>query len=457
MKQPRPSFLRRFAADTRGSILMIVGLVFLLLVGIAGAGYDLGMRELLRAHTQRAADFAATSAGGVEGSVTGMTDKQMREATALRYFNLNFGDSFLGEPRPALTPGTGMNSIDVSNGTITVQADGNIDTKFVRNLGPGNDTLAADGYSKALISSRSVDVDLVVVVDESGSQLNCIAHGPLAGSTPGTNQACASGPGSRMEAIHAALNTMVDDLMPSGSTNTHVRMGFLGYSAHVSNKWGLSSDRQQVLNVIPTLRGIFGGANFEHYGIYAAKDMLNGGTPGTPNATSTGSNLAHVITPNFAAPPARTARSDGQPFSPQKIVLLLNDGGIMFNPSRTGFWADMTYVNPLPIQNDPTQINTYCPTSPQDVTPCFAAMINACNAVKNMYGPNSVRIVFVNFIGALSITGGNNAASVAAMQACASINPITGQPDYMIAPTTADLNNFLAGLTQGIKKIRIVQ
>jgi hypothetical protein len=152
MKQYHTSFLRRFAADTRGSILMIVGLVFLLLVGIAGAGYDLGMRELLRAHTQRATDFAATSAGGVEGSVTGMTDKQMREATALRYFNLNFGDSFLGEPRPALTPGNGPNSIDVTSSTITVKADGDIDTKFVRNLGPGNENLEADGFSQVQIA-----------------------------------------------------------------------------------------------------------------------------------------------------------------------------------------------------------------------------------------------------------------------------------------------------------------
>jgi hypothetical protein len=190
-----------------------------------------------------------------------------------------------------------------------------------------------------------------------------------------------------MEAIHAALNTMVDDLMSSGSTNTHVRMGFLGYSAHVSNKWGLSSDRQQVLNVIPTLRGIFGGANFEHYGIYAAKDMLNGGTPGTPNATSTGSNLAHVITPNFSAPPARTARSDGQPFSPQKIVLLLNDGTVMLNPNRTGFWQDLTYVASMLPQDTPTPISTYCPTAHSDATPCFGAMITACNAVKTCMAP----------------------------------------------------------------------
>jgi hypothetical protein len=63
----------------------------------------------------------------------------------------------------------------------------------------------------------------------------------------------------------------------------------------------------------------------------------------------------------------------------------------------------------------------------------------------------------VNFSGAASIVGGNNAVAEDAMKACASTDPFTGQPDYMIAPTTADLNNFLAGLTQGIKKIRIVQ
>jgi hypothetical protein len=168
MKQHHPSFLRRFAADTRGSILMIVGLVFLLLVGIAGAGYDLGMRELLRAHTQRAADFAASSAGGIEDPINGMTDAQ-RETTAQRYFSLNFGDSFLGEPKP--TPVVNI----PGDGTISVTAASDIDTKFVRNFGSGHETLDAGGHSKVGISKPPERVFLLVV-DTSGSMTNSAAY-----------------------------------------------------------------------------------------------------------------------------------------------------------------------------------------------------------------------------------------------------------------------------------------
>jgi Flp pilus assembly protein TadG len=437
MKQPRPSFLRRFAADTRGNILIIVGLAFLFLVGIAGAGYDLGMRELLRAHTQRAADFAATSAGGIETNLTGAADKQMREVTAQRYFSLNFGGNFLGKPEPSPT------IIIPGDGTITVDATGvNIDTKFVRNLGSGNETLDASGHSKASISAAgAADFDMAVVVDLQSAALSCL-------NSPGSINTCnngASSPNRRLIYKEVqALGKLADKLILPNNANPNARIGVLGVGSRIRTAFGLTSNKAHIDPLVanPPLDAngtyfpvtyINGGYDLVHIGIYAAQKMLQGGM-GVPNAVfqqekvnkpkidlcQGGFEYDQVDTTPYA-PSAQTARSspgDANNISKNKYVMYFHAGdtiaknangfpnknAVSYHPVRckkyASIWWNKDIYDPYVAEVCPNQrawnpwMNNigWSPSTKQ----CPQVLVTACDRIKA--NPSGTRVVVVDFV-----------------------------------------------------------
>jgi hypothetical protein len=427
MKQPRPSFLRRFAADTRGNILIIVGLAFLFLVGIAGAGYDLGMRELLRAHTQRAADFAATSAGGIETNLTGAADKQMREVTAQRYFSLNFGGNFLGKPEPSPT------IIIPGDGTITVDATGvNIDTKFVRNLGSGNETLDASGHSKASISAAgAADFDMAVVVDLQSAALSCF-------NSPGSINTCnngASSPNRRLIYKEVqALGKLADKLILPNNANPNARIGILGVGSRIRTAFGLTSNKAHIDPLVanPPLDAngtyfpvtyINGGYDLVHIGIYAAQKMLQGGM-GVPNAVFQQEKKPHnpckkgydLVDTTPYAPSARTARSapgDANNISKNKYVMYFHAGDTIAHNAngkqsagRPGcdsmykniWWNKESIYDPYVAEVCPNQkawngfIGFWSPSTKQ----CPQVLVTACDRIKA--NPSGTRVVVVDFV-----------------------------------------------------------
>jgi hypothetical protein len=448
------SFLRRFAADTRGNILIIVGLAFLFLVGIAGAGYDLGMRELLRAHTQRAADFAATSAGGVEGSVTGMTDKQMREATALRYFNLNFGDSFLGEARPPLSLGNGPNSIDVTSSTITVQADGIMPTKFVKNLGPGHDTLDAGAYSQvAFTPINKPGGDVILLIDTSGSMLNNLAGNTPAVSTvspiPGTvwgNPPSAANPlaiapiadrritivKNSAAAFINALLTPANSTLPAAQQNRISIITWNDQNVTSAAELPFTSDNataQAFLNNINIpIRGAYGTRAEKGLGRVIQNFILDSSGYFNPGAT--------------------------------RVVVLLTDGeqstGHYYEPVYTG--ANYTYCCRIKGGHD----GSTCPISFWVNGVQYPPASSAASKI------NAILYTIAFSAGAL----GNNSRAPNLLSSCATdgvghgwyngdghvADPINNQGTYFFtAATAAQLNAVFASIGNSIKKIRIVQ
>ncbi|MES2984200.1 MAG: Tad domain-containing protein [Pseudomonadota bacterium] len=150
---------QRFMADQSGSVLMIFGISFLILVGIGGAGYDLGHQQLVRQKLQQATDAAVLAGASMADPAT----DEERKATARRYFLLNFPDGYFGVS-PAPTP-----TVEIAGTTIRVHTfDTSIETAFVRNLPAGPENLPAKGDSTAELGLSSIPpIDMVLVMDNS--------------------------------------------------------------------------------------------------------------------------------------------------------------------------------------------------------------------------------------------------------------------------------------------------
>ena len=419
--------LTSLRSDQRGNVLMLTGLLLVVLVVLSGMAIDLGRQQLVRIKLQQASDAAAL-AGALAPAGTSAS------STALRYFNLNFPATYMDvtRPTPSIAVTTG------SNGAVQVSASAPVSMLFMKFL--GTSTIAATGSSTVSTSTPSnSDYDVVMVVDESGSQ-----------STSSPPYA------TREEAQQAALTTMANSILPTtGTVNPNVRMGFIGFSGFISNKWGLSSKNSDAMTAISKLRPIY--QNFDHVALLAAINMLQGGTAGTQNSQI---NMpVGTVAANTAVPPARTARSptatsDANGLSPAKYVVFLSDGGIMLEPSDVPGQASYYDLSGL--------VHAHCPGRTISDTECFAAFTDACNQVKNLGGTNAVHVFIINLNTPVT------ASELSTLTNCASTT-IAGGPtytatekpnatkDFYFASDSAELSSLLSDITTTVKKTRITQ
>ncbi len=153
------SLLKRLMADCSGGILILFGLSIIFLVGIAGAGYDLGHQQLVRQKLQQATDAAALAASSMLPNPNDPTDKE-RTAMAQRFFELNYPKEYFGVKRPEAKVSIGAND-------VTVAAEVPIETSFVANF--GIETLPAHGFTKAQFKKGASKIDLIIAMDSSES------------------------------------------------------------------------------------------------------------------------------------------------------------------------------------------------------------------------------------------------------------------------------------------------
>ena len=375
--------LRALLRNQSGGVLITTGLAIVFLVGIIGAGIDLGQQQLLRARIQQSSDAAALAAAGL---VAKGADPQQ---TALRYFNLNFSQTFMGKQRPTPSVAVGANSISVS-------ANESLATTFTNTIGAssvnaGGKTVVANPTEK---KSATLDFDVVAVIDESGS----------------TGARSSSGK-TRMAEEQEALRDMIDSVLGTtedGANNR--RVGVVGYSGAITTIGPLTSKVGNAKSYIAKLQPRC--QNYDHFGIEGGMNMLSGGTGGGFE-----NRVLCAIQKNTAMPAPATARDDGQLVSKVKHLVFITDGYIMIEPPC---------------------VRGKCPD--------YDVFLDACDKAKSQ-GINVYTISFV------SQTPGD----VAALKACASNDPKTGQPQYYYAPDSVTLKSILAGVVQTIKNIRITE
>lgn len=196
--------LHKFLGDQRGNILILTGLGFLFLVGIGGAGYDLGRQQLVRQKIQQASDAAALAAAGMDFGTSDAT----RQNTAQAFFALNYPADYLGIARP--TP-----SISIAGEIITVSANASVPTSFVVNFGVSS--IAANGSSRTQFKRLQTVIDVILVMDNSGSMVIAdVGTGSSLNASVGVRPICRAG----WIAYAAALGITINNGQANGFCNS---------------------------------------------------------------------------------------------------------------------------------------------------------------------------------------------------------------------------------------------
>ncbi|MFN7451526.1 MAG: vWA domain-containing protein [Alphaproteobacteria bacterium] len=226
------STLSHMLRERCGSVLILVGLGILVLVGLAGAGIDLGRQQIVSNKLQSACDAAAIAAGSAPAG--------QEIETARRYFNLNFPDGYLGVTRPTPTVTFGANG-------ASVRASAPVPTLFIRLLGVTTTTAVGRTGTESDSTTNTQKFDVILVMDNSGSMAANDAGGGqtrvgaliVAAKTLVSSLLDPNVAGSRVAGItwdHAVIDTIgfqntngpmqsfLDGMTPRGQTNSAVGM-----------------------------------------------------------------------------------------------------------------------------------------------------------------------------------------------------------------------------------------
>ena len=403
--------------DKRGSVAIITALSLTLLVSVGGAAIDFGRQQLVKLRAQQAATAAAIAVAAMPGTKPDGTPytQSDKQQTFARYFSMNYPNNYLGVP---ISPG----SVTISDTAVSLDLTTGMPTIFLKSIGVASLPINLSIQVLAASSSSQSDYDLVVLFDETYSTTGVVGNGDNS---------------IRITDMRAAVNNMANSVLTDVS-NSKVRMGFVGYSSHITSKWGLSNKLADATTAINQFRPTCN--NYDHVGLQAAQNMLQGGTAGEANGVVTtypwlyGYDCTVAVNPTTPVP--RTLRSDGKSMSTVKNLVIVTDGDIMtdpypcsdpFRPASQGYGMINCYALP---QYRPLNLFS-----------------DACTALKNATGAHVFVVVFAS----------PPAGATTAMQQCASTNVTTGQPDFYYAANVTALNNYLTNITSYVKKIKIVK
>ena len=220
----RDSFLKSFARNEEGSILLIFGLMVVLLVAVSGAGIDLGVQQIARAHLQHSIDAANTSTASIlnEDAFSGLSDSAritMATQTAQRYYQLNFAPTFNNIARPPL-------STTVAGSNITLSATMDVPTVFMSNFGVP--PLVTGATSVVNISNTQQNIDVIMVLDNTSSLGETMPSGL-----------------TRLQSLKNAETSFITNILGApGAVSSTNRITAVSWAAYVMGQmdWTYSSD-----------------------------------------------------------------------------------------------------------------------------------------------------------------------------------------------------------------------
>ena len=146
----------------RGQILILTGLSLIVLIGAVGLAVDAGRAYGVKARLNAAVDAASIAAAR---ALAQGADEDARianaQATAVRFFNLNYPTDFLSSTPSA--PTTSAVREETVRWRVRVSATAEMPTTFMRVLGRTELNVAAMGEAVRR------DLDVILVMDTSGS------------------------------------------------------------------------------------------------------------------------------------------------------------------------------------------------------------------------------------------------------------------------------------------------
>lgn len=400
-----------------GNVLIMTGVFILIIFAIAGAGIDFGRAQLVQMKEQQASDIATLAAANVLDKDTVNPDENtIREATAQRYYNLNFPVKYLGVTREDPTY-----NFNKANGTIVVSSSQNVKTNYINTI--GRDSLDVASRTAVKIPNKNMpDFDVVMVVDVSGS----------------TNEPMPVTGISRLETEKAAINDMIESLFPDNQpVNPNLRMGVVAHSGAINNAYGLTSDKVQAKSYIPPLD--YYPFTYSHYGLEAGFNMISGNwssfTPPQHCILHSPTNEC-AAERNVGVPPAVTARDDGEKLSKVKYVVFITDGFIM----RQAAPCDEDGVGNMRIKYPAIMADDVA--APGDTCRNYRKFYEQCDKIKN---DAKATLYTINF-------AQEDKGDVDPMKACAS-----SEDKYFYAPDGNTLRNILSGIVKKANKVRITE
>jgi Flp pilus assembly protein TadG len=197
------SFSRRLAHATSGAIIVYIAVASVPMVGFLGLAVDTTRGYLVKAQLSTALDAAALAGGRVIFSPTRDADIQM-------YFDANFPPGYMNA---TLTGPTWV--VSPSSDQITITASAQIETTFLKVLGPGHEYLTVSAETE--ITRQETMLDVVLAIDMSGSM-----------------NSSAPGGGSRIAAARSAATDLVNILFGADATKPLLNIGLVPWSAKVN-------------------------------------------------------------------------------------------------------------------------------------------------------------------------------------------------------------------------------
>jgi len=188
----------RFAADRRGTVVVLIAVALVPLIGFAGVATDTARGNMVKSRLSSALDAAAL-AGGRSFHLTD------RDEQITMYFDANFPPGTMG----ATVTGPTI-VVNEAAETITLTATATIETSFMKVVGHDTMTVSA----QAEVTRRMAMLDVVMAIDMSGSMGSSVPDG-----------------GTRLDAARAAGLELVDVLFGVESHKELLKIGLVPWSA----------------------------------------------------------------------------------------------------------------------------------------------------------------------------------------------------------------------------------
>jgi Flp pilus assembly protein TadG len=202
--------------DRRGGVATFLAATIIPLIAFAGLAVDTSRGYLMKARLSSALDSAALAGGRA------MHDPALRDEMVNRFFAANFPASYMGATitGPTIT-------IDNVNNTITLDASANMASTLMRVLGV--DTMDVAGTTEVKLSSRNVEVSLVV--DVTGSMND----------------------DGKLDDLKAAAHELIDIIVKDDQTPHYSKIALVPYSMGVNGGTYITQLRGSVTGTVKAI------------------------------------------------------------------------------------------------------------------------------------------------------------------------------------------------------------
>ncbi len=243
MKKPSFLALKRFAREEEGMTLPVLGLVFMVLIGLTGTAVDAARFQLVQSRLSFALDAAGLAAGATMNTTN-------IETELAKYMAANFPEDYLGAATPSVSA-----QVSDDNMVIDLSATTTVPTTFMNLFGYTSMTITA----LSQVTRTASGLELVMALDVTGSMKW----------------------DGKLSAMKTAATSLVNVLYGNKTEVDHLWIGLVPFSQTVNIGTGRTSWINQTVFATQSWGPVSWG------GCVDARDSSSGDTVDDPPTTQT--------------------------------------------------------------------------------------------------------------------------------------------------------------------------